>query len=146
VGGWLVSSSIKPIVPPIIVTEPGDVYFFASVEEAERALEPEDVLNGSVSAFDASGTPLSLSVRSERRKVLGVIPVNIPMVRLDMPVTDRAPATQELARILANYVKRSGNDARVQDLALRQLIEVAATTSAKRVTWAGRLIRRLRRA
>jgi hypothetical protein len=68
------------------------------------------------------------------------------MVRLDMPVTDRAPATQELARILANYVKRSGNDARVQDLALRQLIEVAATTSAKRVTWAGRLIRRLRRA
>ncbi|MEO5820175.1 MAG: hypothetical protein ABIT71_06680 [Vicinamibacteraceae bacterium] len=45
---------------PIVVNDSGDVSAFASIEEAERFLEPEDIGQGEV--FDADGRVLISSV------------------------------------------------------------------------------------
>jgi hypothetical protein len=48
------------IVPPVIVSESGDVDVFGSVGDAERYLEPIDVQAGRFIAFDSEGRLLKL--------------------------------------------------------------------------------------
>lgn len=48
------------IVPPVVVVDGLDVSFFRTPEEAGRALEGPDVLEGLYVAYDATGQPLDL--------------------------------------------------------------------------------------
>lgn len=51
---------------PIVVHENGDVVIFASVERAERYLEPIDVEAGRLTAYDSAGRLLRLVPTSPR--------------------------------------------------------------------------------
>ena len=54
------------IVPPVIISESGDVDVFESVEDAEKYLEPVDVRAGRFVAFDSEGRSLLLYPTSPR--------------------------------------------------------------------------------
>lgn len=69
------------MTPPLFVDENGDLAVFDSIQDACRYLEPVDVLAGVYRAFDASGTPLALSVRpgeGGRREVVMVLTAGPP--------------------------------------------------------------------
>ena len=53
------------IKTPILINENGDISTFASIEEAERYMEPIDVERGEYSVTDADGLPLSVVVVTE---------------------------------------------------------------------------------
>ena len=50
---------------PIFVYEPDDLDIFATLSDAERKIEPIDVLNGGFAYYDAEGRVLSASVQSD---------------------------------------------------------------------------------
>lgn len=50
------------MVPPIIVCESGDIRIYATVEEAEWALETIDVRNGEYTVYDSEGRLLSVTI------------------------------------------------------------------------------------
>lgn len=52
--------------PPIIVDNHGDILFFASVEKAEKYLEPIDVENDEYVAYDSVGHLLNLTIQERK--------------------------------------------------------------------------------
>jgi hypothetical protein len=56
------------IQPPIVAREGGDLWFYESVEEAERDLEASDVRDGVYEVFDSRGYPLDLVIEERERR------------------------------------------------------------------------------
>jgi hypothetical protein len=54
----VVEEVLMQVQAPIIVAEGIDIRFFRSVEEAQRAIEPADLADGTIRAWDATGQTL----------------------------------------------------------------------------------------
>jgi hypothetical protein len=71
------------VKPPIVVSEPGNIDLFKSVQEAERYLEPPNVEDGETIVHDSEGRRLSLEIVEEPSiKLLGLAINSIEKVRI----------------------------------------------------------------
>jgi hypothetical protein len=61
------------MLPPIIVYNKGDVLLFMSASDAERYLEPIDVLNSEYVAYDSEGKLLEIVIQH------GVVALTVPI-------------------------------------------------------------------
>jgi hypothetical protein len=94
--------------PPIIVSDPGDIAIFRSVQDAERCLETPDVKEGRLKIYDSEGRLLSLEAESEPDEpFLGLKSfmrgVDIGIVRIGR---EESPQTHgdELRQILVEFL------------------------------------------
>jgi len=72
------------MTPPLVVDGKGDLLFFRSAREAEGYLEAQDVLNHEYPrAFDSEGRLLRLTVREQKRRVLGLFKLSSDDVVLE---------------------------------------------------------------
>lgn len=112
---------------PLVVNENGNLMFFASVQDAERYLEPVDVRNGEYVAYDADGRRLDLSVESERVPALfGMTHDDVERVRV-RAAGDAAPRPGELRAALLAFLRATGRaPAGTEGLSLHALVALAA--------------------
>lgn len=100
-----------PLKLPIVVEEHGDVSVYASVDEAEAAVEAIDVRNGEFRFYDANGLVLRAVVRTDTpphgrlRRLLAPAPERIEL--LVPEAEDRRP--EELTEILRGFLSRAGS-------------------------------------
>jgi hypothetical protein len=112
---------------PLVVSDNGDLHFFASADDAERCLEPPDVRDGAYVAYDAEGRVLALRVEEERVPVLfGLTHAMIERVRVD--AAGEAPLRPaELREALLAYLHATGKaPAGGEGLPLEDLVALAA--------------------
>lgn len=91
--------------PPIIVSEHGDIEFYASTEDAELDLEATDVRNGEYIAYDSEGRLLHLAIRQKKRR--WTMPVEVVAITEseEVPTHD-----DELREALVDFFSRLGVD------------------------------------
>ena len=113
------------IQPPIVGTDGGDLWFYGSVEEAERDLEPTDVRAGSYQLFDSSGRPLDLTTEKVDKpsKVFGHVDLEVVRVR---PRAGAEIAGETLRARIVAYCATLPNPVRVPTTtSVQQLVEWA---------------------
>lgn len=102
---------------PIIINENGNIFFIDS-EKGINYLEALDVLNGEYSAYDSSGLPLELSVRTKKmafgRKIdeIVILPANQKQNSLT------------LRNVLLDSLKSRGIEVNQEKILLDDLIEI----------------------
>jgi hypothetical protein len=98
------------VKPPIIISEPGNIDLFRSVQEAERYLEPPDVENGRIIVHDSEGRRLSLEVVTEPNTTLFGIRINgIGTERIKIGSEESLPVHgNELKQLLIDFLVRVG--------------------------------------
>lgn len=78
------------IQPPIMASEGADLWFYGSVEEAERDLEASHVREGIYELFDSHGRPLDLVIEQRERPSALLGSVNVEIVRVQGHPTARS--------------------------------------------------------
>lgn len=110
------------ISPPIfIVCSNNDVLAFASVSEAEAALESPDVEAGEyIGGFDANGTRLSATVAEPTKqcRILGITSIRLTPVRI-IAASNSGDGADELRRRLAATLGDATPDGSLSDLVER---------------------------
>jgi len=92
---------------PIFLWESGDLHVFATVGEAEGALEPVDVRDGLYTGFDAAGRLLSLGVGVHRERYLGLF--RVQRERVEITLAEEIPAHRaEFESILTQFLSATG--------------------------------------
>jgi len=91
---------MRTLQPPIVVAEGRDVRLFSSVEEAARALEGPDVLDGIYEAYDATGFCLELTSRGGPEDYSATVSLRVPTV----PHVD----AERLCRLLRECLEHDG--------------------------------------
>src|SRR5918997_3215351 len=92
---------------PIIVEDNGDVEFFASVEDAERYLEPW-VIEVDFVAYDCDGRLLEFRVeRGETPVLFGLSSAAVDYVVIEC-AEDRPNHAPRLRAVLVGYFERAG--------------------------------------
>jgi hypothetical protein len=97
----------RPIKPPIILDNNGDITFYDTIEEAQWAVEPCDVKTQEYTAYDSGGRQLALRVKVPE-------PFGMRLRRLLFPVEQTqllqaenpADCCDELKRKLIAYIDR----------------------------------------
>ena len=97
--------------PPIIVSDPGNIYLFKSVQEAERYLEPPDVKDSQTIVYDSEGRRLSLEVVSEPdTKLVGIVVSGIGIDKVTIGREESLPVNgDELRQVLIDFLVRTGS-------------------------------------
>lgn len=80
------------IVPPIIISESGDLWIYKSPDNALRSVEAIDVRQGLYEAFDSTGRALNL--------VVG------PSDEISLQLSNDSAPSERLVSLLASYVRR----------------------------------------
>jgi hypothetical protein len=95
---------------PIIVSVPGDIFIFRSVQEAERYLEPPNVKGGQDVVYDSEGRRLSLEVLLEPdTKLLGVTISGTGIEKVTIGREESLPVNgDELRQLLIDFLVRVG--------------------------------------
>lgn len=87
---------------PIIISEPGDVMIFESVEEAQAYIDWQDVENDEYVGYDREGRVLNLRVAKIPVKILFFTLHNREVVIEDSEPEQKRPS--ELRNLLSNYL------------------------------------------
>ncbi len=96
--------------PPIIVSDPGNIDLFESVQEAERYLETPDVDDGQTMVYNSEGRRLSLEVVTEpSTKLLGIEINCIRTEKIRIGRHESLPVHgNELRQLLIDFLTRVG--------------------------------------
>lgn len=94
---------------PLFVWESGDLRAFASVADAEAALEPTDVKDGIYRGFDAAGRLLRLGATVRRQRLLGLLTVKRERVEVSL-AEDEPLHRAELDEVLVRFLRATGAD------------------------------------
>ena len=110
------------IIAPVIVDENGDVTFFASIEDAERYLEPWAV-EEEFTAYDSEGRLLEIRVeRRESSSFFGLSKRVVDHVVI-VAVEDQPNHALQLRATLLSFLERTGVSLANSDvLPLRELV------------------------
>ncbi len=99
--------------PPIIISEPGVIYVFDSVDRAIGFIEPPDVFDNLYIGYDSEGRLLNLKAVSRDYK-------NPIMIE---PTEDIPTHQTELRNLIVDYLKRGGvSEHWLEQASLEQLI------------------------
>ena len=102
--------------PPIIISENGDIYFYTTLEEAERDIEPPDVSNGIYVIYDSEGLVLTPTI------------VDDPIYDVIKIIASEESRPIELMKILTDFFSEAGHDLLMLDtMTLEELINLGST-------------------
>lgn len=104
--------------PPIVVVEGHDVMVFRTVDDAARALEGPDVLEGIYEAYDATGVRIDLTSDGGPDDYSAVVALSVPAV----PPVEAA----RLCRLLQEHLEHAGATVAVDASVARLLDAVIA--------------------
>lgn len=94
-------NSESTLQPPIVVIEGKDVRVFRTVDEAARAVEGPDVLEGIYEAYDATGVRIELASDGDPVDYSAAVSLSVPAV----PEVEAA----RLCRLLLQYLEARGS-------------------------------------
>jgi hypothetical protein len=117
------------MTPPIFIAcSDGDILAFASVAEAESALESPDVESGEFTgAFDADGTRLGIEVLepTKTRRILGFTILTLSPVKI-RPISAPKADANSLRRLLAARLGEESATSDLNDLVERAYRELSS--------------------
>lgn len=122
-------------IPPILVSDSGDIQVFADESELANELEAVDVKENAYAAYDSEGRRLTLGTRRGTRRILRFITAPVERVVI-VGVEPPLPAyVAELQALLRHYLSQMGIDA--GDRELRALVRTVsdANVTARRTGW-----------
>jgi hypothetical protein len=119
------------IVPPVLLWDPeaGDLLAFASAEAAAAHLAPWQEV-GAVVAYDAEGRRVAFAVERRRMRLLRIFPVAREVVVVGEVESAPGHASDLRRALVAALVRRGGDRAALEALALAELVERCQATAA----------------